>query len=290
MNMLRKGSAGTEVSQLQRILQEKGYPVKIDGIFGSQTYLSVCQFQKSAGLPIDGIVGKDTWNALSLDKLVQDIDTERKNINISPEKSVSIPKNEKQEINFRKAAEILGIEEAAIRAVHQVESGGRNGFLPDGRPIILFEGHIFWSELKKRGINPENHVSGNEDILFLKWNRSAYKGGTAEYERLNRAIAIHRESALSSASWGMFQIMGFNYKLCGCNTISEYVSDMEKSADKQFLAFIKFLQNTKMDILLKNLNWVGFAEKYNGPGYKQNHYDEKLEHAYQQYKNEKLNY
>nr|WP_302421955.1 N-acetylmuramidase domain-containing protein [Bacteroides intestinalis] len=29
------------------------------------------------------------------------------------------------------------------------------------KPAILFEGHIFWSQLKKRGINPAEYVAGN---------------------------------------------------------------------------------------------------------------------------------
>ena len=43
------------------------------------------------------------------------------------------------------------LEEAVVRAVLQVESDGK-GFLKDGRPKILFEGHIFWQELEKHGL------------------------------------------------------------------------------------------------------------------------------------------
>ncbi len=283
MKTIRKGSAGQAVSELQKLLKEKGYPVSVDGVFGLQTHVSVCQFQKSVNLVADGIVGTATWEALQNKKAISK--TESPQTKPLQDAKAIVPPTGKQGIDFAKAAEILNVEEAAIRAVHQVESGGRNGFLPDGRPMILFEGHIFWSQLKKRNINPEEHAKGNEDILFPRWNRTAYKGGAAEYERLNRAILIHREAAQASASWGMFQIMGFNHALCGYRSVSDYVSAMESSANNQFLAFVKFLQSTQLDIPLRNLNWVGFAEKYNGPGYKQNHYDEKLQKAYLQYKN-----
>ena len=55
--------------------------------------------------------------------------------------------------DIRNAAEQIGVEPCAVKAVVDVESGG-DGFLPDGRVKILFEGHVFWKELQKRGINP----------------------------------------------------------------------------------------------------------------------------------------
>lgn len=58
----------------------------------------------------------------------------------------------------------------------------------------------FWNELKKRGKNPEDYTTYNEDILYPKWSKEHYKGGIKEYERLERAIAIDEEAAISSAS------------------------------------------------------------------------------------------
>ena len=66
--------------------------------------------------------------------------------------------------------------------------------------IPCIEGHIFWNELKKRGKNPEDYTTYNEDILYPKWSKEHYKGGIKEYERLERAIAIDEEAAISSAS------------------------------------------------------------------------------------------
>ena len=67
-----------------------------------------------------------------------------------------------------------------------------------GRPIILFEGHIFWRELKKRGLDPERYVVGNENILYPSWRREHYYGGIREYERLEKAREIHKEAADAS--------------------------------------------------------------------------------------------
>ena len=44
----------------------------------------------------------------------------------------------------------LGIEPALLKAVQIVEAAGRDGFLSDGRPQILFEGHIMYKEFHKK--------------------------------------------------------------------------------------------------------------------------------------------
>ena len=92
------------------------------------------------------------------------------------------------ENDFKEAAVMLRCEVAAVKAVAEVESLG-SGFLSDGSPKILFEGHIFWRELQKKGIIPQEHTEGNDDILFKSWKRK-YKGGIAEYSRLEKACKI----------------------------------------------------------------------------------------------------
>lgn len=185
---------------------------------------------------------------------------------------------------FEEAAKLIGVEPAALKAVQQIETGGKGGFLTNGKPQILFEGHIFWSELKKRGLDPNKFVKGNEDILYPKWDKTKYKGGLKEWDRLYKAIQIHREAALSSASWGMFQIMGFNYKTCGCLNVSSFVDKMCESEFQQLLLSVNFIKNnTKIVNALRAKDWSKFAYYYNGAGYAQNKYDTKLKAAYEKY-------
>jgi len=101
--------------------------------------------------------------------------------------------------DIKAAAERIGVEPCALQAVCEVEAAG-NGFLPDGRPKILFEGHIFWKELKKAGLDPNQYAAANPDILYPKWTKAYYKGGVREYDRLEWAKKINREAALKSAS------------------------------------------------------------------------------------------
>lgn len=64
--ILKKGSSGSAVKELQRQLTDLGYNTKgIDGIFGFNTEKAVRQFQKDHHLAADGVVGPATNKALS---------------------------------------------------------------------------------------------------------------------------------------------------------------------------------------------------------------------------------
>lgn len=60
--LFQQGSTDPEVLDIQKAL---GFgPGGQTGIFGPTTEEAVCAFQLGRGLDVDGIVGKDTWNAL----------------------------------------------------------------------------------------------------------------------------------------------------------------------------------------------------------------------------------
>jgi peptidoglycan hydrolase-like protein with peptidoglycan-binding domain len=67
LQLLREGSSGPLVKQLQQRLQDKGFnPGTIDGVFGLGTKAALRAFQKTNGLEPDGVVGSQTWKALGL--------------------------------------------------------------------------------------------------------------------------------------------------------------------------------------------------------------------------------
>lgn len=200
------------------------------------------------------------------------------------------------EEDFVEAAKLLRCEVAVIKTVVAVETSNRGGFLlnkdinplsenPNNYsdyPVILFEGHIFYRQLKKKGINPENFMNlTTKDIIYKSWTKAYYGSRWNEYDRLERASQIDKEAALLSCSYGLGQIMGFNYSSCGYNSIFDFVDDMSKSEGKQLLAFCNFIKsNKKLHLALTEKDWKTFAYIYNGPEYYKNSYDQKLEAKY----------
>ena len=65
MTQIQFGSQGGEVKDLQKLLNQNGYSLSEDGIFGSQTQSAVKDYQKKNNLAVDGIVGNKTWSALT---------------------------------------------------------------------------------------------------------------------------------------------------------------------------------------------------------------------------------
>ncbi len=67
MAILRSGSRGIEVAQLQTALNSRPSglsPLKVDGIFGPTTLARVREFQAQNGLTVDGIAGPATYGRL----------------------------------------------------------------------------------------------------------------------------------------------------------------------------------------------------------------------------------
>lgn len=280
MNTVKYRSSGNEVQFLAEILEKLGYKVKVSTFFGNDIDAAVKDFQRNNNLVVDGIVGLKTWLKL-YEKENQIVELNDKHLS---------------EIDLVDFASQFNVELAAVKAVNQVESSGK-GFLVIGKPRILFEGHVFWRELKKRNINPNDFLSPeNQDILYEKWTKKYYVGGAGEYTRLEKAAAISdssdvKDSAYCSASWGAFQIMGYHYKNLGYNTISHFVELMNDHEREHLIAFGKFISvasvsGKKLIDWLKEKNWENFALGYNGSGFKKNKYDEKLNAAYIKYLSE----
>ncbi|GGW37048.1 N-acetylmuramidase domain-containing protein [Arenibacter certesii] len=280
MKTLKYRSRGPEVFLLEEVLNILGYEVYVSQFFGRDTHLAILEFQKENELVVDGMVGLKTWAKL----------VEKKNLFTNFNSKLL------SEQDLQDFADHYGLELPAVKAVNSVESRGK-GFLVDGRAVILFEGHVFWRELKKRGLNAQDFYNDKtKEVLYEKWTRKYYKGGSGEYSRLQKAIEISdlpevADAAYSSASWGAFQIMGYHYENLGYASINEFVLKMQEHEREQLVAFGKFISLNRfrgktLTNWLKEKNWANFAHGYNGPGYKQNKYDAKLRAAYERYRNQ----
>ena len=171
--------------------------------------------------------------------------------------------------------DLLAVRDADIWAVLTVETG-TCGFLPDRRPCILFEQHIFHRQTRGQ------FDSRAPDISSAKpGNYGA--SGNHQYDRLLRAAALDRKAALLSTSWGIGQVMGFNAQIAGYSDVESMVKAMEESEDKQLLAVAGEIKHNKLDSALRSHDWRTFARGYNGPNYAINQYDRRLDAACQKY-------
>lgn len=266
------------VTRLQQSLRRTGLTLDVDGLFGPQTESAVRAFQHKISLPITGEVDAATWTALDPGASTWAMPTSSN----QPPLRISMA-------DIKDAASKLSVEFAALAAVTSVESAG-SGFV-GGLPKILFEGHVFWRELKKRAIDPTTAPSGFGDVLYPKWTKAFYRGGSAEHDRLAKAKECAKalnlsevdaaEVANAAASWGLFQILGANFADCGYNSATAFAAAMHTGEKEQLDAVCKFIErNPIMKDALMNRDWAAFARAYNGPAYAKNRYDQKLAAAY----------
>lgn len=181
------------------------------------------------------------------------------------------------ENDYQRAAEELCCEVAVIKAVAEVESRG-SGFNADGTPKTLFEGHWFHKFTNGR------FTGKYKSISYPRWTRIFYGNQKEEKRRLSLAASLDRTAALKSASWGKFQIMGFNYDKCGFKNVQDFVNAMYDSEGRQLDAFVAYIKDRKLDDELREKNWAKFAYYYNGPGFEKNKYDTKMADAYKKFK------
>ena len=173
---------------------------------------------------------------------------------------------------FHTAIECIGTKAAELWAVISVETSGC-GYFDDRRPQILYERHIFYK--LTQGKFAASDINSPD--------AGGYAGGVKEYDRLALAVALDQNAAVQSASWGIGQVLGENFKAAGFSDAPSMGTAMCGSEDAQLLAVAKFLTANGLDRALRNHDWPGFARGYNGPNYTKFSYDTKLLQNYQKY-------
>lgn len=258
---------GHPVKLLQRALNEKlKRNLVCDGHLGRVTQAAILQYQEQQGIDEEDADGACYG--------------EKTQSSIGP----FIEKRYLQESDYEKAAKELGVDIASVKTITQVEAK-EFGFLPNGFPVVLFERHKFYQMLAKyRGVTMANTMAKmRPDICNIK--SGGYLGGAEEIKRLDAARTIDEKCAHLSASFGLFQIMGFNFDDCGFGDVHEFVQAMKQSEDAQMMAFVNFIKaDEKLHRAIKDKDWVEVASRYNGAGYAKNEYDKKLQQAYNSFK------
>ncbi len=185
------------------------------------------------------------------------------------------------ETDYQRAAEDLGVPVAAVKAVTEVESRG-DGFLPDGRPVVLFERHIMYRRVRDKFGSAEAQKYFERYPDLINPTPGGY-GKTAEQpNRMGRAAgSIDRDCALESASWGSFQVLGMHWEWLGYESLQQFVNRMYRSEGDHLDAFVRYVKATPKALNgLRKRDWASFAAAYNGPNYSINKYDQKLAAAF----------
>jgi hypothetical protein len=170
----------------------------------------------------------------------------------------------------------IGIDKAVAVAVIAVESGG-SGLGPDGRMIIRFENHLFWSYWGK------NNAAAYAQYFVFDQNTSwkghqycpqpngpwldVHQNQNSEWAAFNFASTIDATAAKKSISMGLTQILGSNYRAIGYASPDAMFAAFAADEKFQLLGFFNFVKNDQRQITaLQNRDFAGFARIYNGPG------------------------
>lgn len=185
--------------------------------------------------------------------------------------------NHLTEADFEKVAAELDVETAAIKAVVAIEAGAQmKGFWAPGVPVINFDRSMYLKYASKAasraGAKGESVPPGLSGYARSEWSQ------------LITARRNNAQGANMGTFWGMFQIGGFNYKVCGCESVDEFVRLMSYSELEQLELFASFLVNTGCVKDLRAKNWAAFARRYNGPSYARRGYHTKMAAAYAKFK------
>lgn len=163
----------------------------------------------------------------------------------------------------------LGCSEAILWALLAVETAGC-GYQKDRRPKILFERHIFHRLT-------EGRFDADDPDISAPTAGGYGAGGSHQYARLQAAMQVDEEAALSSASWGLGQILGINYQKAGFGSVREMVDAFVNDEDAQLAGMASFIRQSGLAGAIQQKRWKDYARVYNGANYAKNRYDEKLQ-------------
>lgn len=193
MKILKKGSKGGEVKQLQVLLGADQ-----DGIFGSATESAVKSFQSSHGLTVDGIVGEKTWKVLTSSAESTDENNGLKIINKFLSNHISSVPN--REIKYLAIHYTAGGSSSpgSAQAIYNVFSqrSASADFAVDDRDIVQFnpdlKNYYCWA-IGDKGVGTLKNQATNQNTISIEICSNLKKGTSA-------AVPNHSGWTFSDAS------------------------------------------------------------------------------------------
>ncbi len=170
----------------------------------------------------------------------------------------------------------LGIDPATMVAVLGIESGGQ--MFINGRMVIRFENHIFFGQWGKHHpdvFNQHFQFSPAQNWIGHQWRpapdqpwRAQHTGDqNEEWLSFNFARTLDAAAAKLSISMGGPQIMGFNYRLLGYQSVHALFDDFAAGERNQIIALLNFVRASPTRVqALQTGDFAAFAKEYNGPG------------------------
>lgn len=144
-----------------------------------------------------------------------------------------------------RCAEQHGLNVNRALAVFQVESKQAYD-LETGLVMVRFESHIFKRYTQRTIAN----THGNQNN---------------EWQALQQASEHNLEAALLSTSFGLPQLMGFNWQYTQHSSVEKMVLAFQNSCEQQVNGFFDFIVKQNLLKPLQQNNWPEFVRRYNGP-------------------------
>jgi hypothetical protein len=177
-------------------------------------------------------------------------------------------------LDIPKLADRILVSEDHLGAFLDVEARAR-GFDSQGRPIMLYEPHVFYRNLT----NPKTRqVAVHAGLAYPRWGMKPYPRDS--YSRLEAAMLIDETAALKACSIGMSQVLVENHVSVGFKTPQDMWRAFMADEEEHVETMIRFILVNGIDDDLRAERWAVVARVYNGPGYAKNKYDVNMAAAF----------
>lgn len=173
----------------------------------------------------------------------------------------------------------LGVDEDHLRAFLEVEARSQ-GFDSKGRPIMLFEPHVFYRNLPA----DKRDAAVKAGLAYPNWGQKPYPKDS--YPRLLKAMEIDHDAALKSASIGLSQVLVENYQMVGYQSPAEMWRDFMADEENHVEAMVNYILATGIADDLNAERWDVVARVYNGPSYRKHNYHGRMAQAFARFSKE----